>query len=81
MQEFSGIERTTVEYTTWMEGTSTADPGRATTAGLILGSRGACSENGTTVTVTFDSISMEVGETDENEKHPRLAVIIRGRFV
>lgn len=52
LQDFSGIEQATVEYSTW-DGNSTAD--------LLLGSRGVCSDNGTTVTVTFDSISMEVG--------------------
>lgn len=52
LQDFSGIEQATVEYSTW-NSNSTND--------LLLGSRGVCSDNGTTVTVTFDRISMEVG--------------------
>lgn len=52
LQDFSGIEQATVEYSTWDYNT---------TSDLLLGSRGVCSDNGTTATVTFDSISMEVG--------------------
>lgn len=57
MQDFSGIERTTVEYSTWAS-SNTEDSGSHTTTGLTVG---VCSENGTTVTVTFESISIEVG--------------------
>lgn len=65
LQDFSGIERTTVEYRTW--NSSTGDPAGAATTGLMLGSRGVCSDNGTTVTVTFDSVSIEVGRWDRSK--------------
>lgn len=55
LQDFSGIEQATVEYSTWASNTTTGH------TGLLPGSRGVCSDNGTTVAVTFDSISMEVG--------------------
>lgn len=60
LQDFSGIEQATVEYSTWASNTTTGGTGSAKTTDLLLGSRGVCSDNGTTVTVTFDSISIEV---------------------
>lgn len=57
LQDFSGIERTTVEYSTWAS-SPTEDSWSQATTGLA---RGVCSDNGTTATVTFESISIEVG--------------------
>lgn len=54
MQDFSGVERTTVEYQTWAAG----DFGST----LVSSNKGVCSDNGTTVTVSFDIVSLEVGD-------------------
>lgn len=58
IQDFSGVERTTVEYQTWAAYAAAA----AGESGAILVSsdKGVCSDNGTTVTVTFDGVSLEV---------------------
>ena len=68
MQDFSGIERTTVAYSTWVSSTVENSTG-GTTTGLMLGSRGVCSDNGTTVTVTFESVSIEVSRLDRLGVH------------
>ena len=59
IQDFSGVERTTVEYQTWA---AAGDFG----AILVSSDKGVCSDNGTTVTVTFESVSLEVGDRAHN---------------
>ncbi|CAM9114790.1 unnamed protein product [Hapterophycus canaliculatus] len=63
LQDFSGIERTTVNYTTWTSTASFAakDPGRGRSEHLPLR---VCSDNGTTVTVTFDAVLIEGDDGD-----------------
>lgn len=53
LQDFSGVEQTSVEYSTW-----TADDDIATEG---VNNKSVCSDNGTTVTVTFAAASLEVG--------------------
>lgn len=65
LQDFSGIERMTVEYRTWASGNAEGSGSHAT-SGV---NAGVCSENGTTVTVTFESISIEVGTLDRRRRH------------
>ncbi|CAM9804617.1 unnamed protein product, partial [Scytosiphon promiscuus] len=64
LQDFSGIERTTVEYTTSMPTASSGTEDSARSAHLLLGNKGVCSNNGTTVTVTFDAVSTEGDDGD-----------------
>lgn len=62
IQDFSGVERAAVEYQTWSAATTTAAAAAAGGLGatLVPSDKGVCSDNGTTVTVTFERVSLEV---------------------
>lgn len=61
IQDFSGVERAVVEYQTWAAATAAAAAAGEFGATLVVSDKGVCSDNGTTVTVTFESVSLEVG--------------------
>lgn len=60
LQDFSGVERVSVEYNTAVTRENWATTG--------LRNKGVCSDDGTNVTVIFESVSLEVG-------HDTIAII------